>query len=54
MSDFGHTEIDQALVLTELGNKRPKDVLKTKMDAMFGIAVEPKPVHGLVSHASQW
>lgn len=39
-------ELSEAMLLTELGNRRQPEVFRAKMDAIYSIAVEPNPVCG--------
>ena len=41
-------ELNQAMILTDLGYSRNPNVLKPKTDAIFNLCVEPNPVHRLV------
>ena len=43
---FFLVELNQAVLLTEYGNKRPEKVLRPKVEVIFNLAVEPNPVHG--------
>jgi len=47
---LGHTlELNQAMILTDLGYSRKPNVLKPKTDAIFKLGAEPDPVHRLVA-----
>ena len=39
-------ELSKAMLLTEFGNNRPEDILKTKLEVMHSLAVEPGQVVG--------
>ena len=41
-----HIELSKAMMLTEFGNNRPEDILKTKLEVMQSLAVEPGQVVG--------
>ena len=47
-----YLELTQSLVLAELGNIRPPDVLRTKLNTIYSLAVEPNPIHGFRSLGS--
>lgn len=53
MDDFGccllyynYAELSKAMLVTEFGNNRPEDILRTKLEVMHGLAVEPGQVVG--------
>ena len=46
MSSFMPAELSKTMLLTEFGNNRPDDILKTKLEVMHSLAVEPGQVVG--------
>lgn len=43
---YANAELNKAMLLTEFGNNRPGDILKTKLEVMQSLGVEPGQVVG--------